>query len=104
MDDSVQKIVETIKSTPEYTLYKSTRDEIYDDPDLWAKAERIRTEYNEVLSIKDERQIMQALDAFMERNEEDYAITEIHDALEAETGFFKMMQNVIDKLAGDIRS
>lgn len=45
---------------------------------------------------------MDELDQFMERNEQDYAIVEIHDYIEAENVFCRLMQTIIDRVMGEL--
>lgn len=101
-DDSVEKIVDYIKNSPEYVLFKEKRAVVAADPELKAKADRIRMENFELQQITDEERMMDELDKFMERNESDYAIEEIHDYIEAENVFCRLMQNIIDKVMGEL--
>ena len=101
-DDSVEKIVDYIKNSPEYIDFKSKRSAVAENPELKAKADRIRMENFELQQITDETALMDKLDKFMERNEEDYAIVEIHDYIEAETSFCRLMQSIIDRVMGEL--
>lgn len=101
-DESVEKIVDYIKNSPEYEDFKNKRSVVAYDPELKAKADRIRMENFELQQIADENRLMDELDRFMERNEEDYAIVEIHDYIEAENVFCRLMQNIIDRVMGEL--
>ena len=101
-DESVEKIVDFIKSSPEYVDFKQKRSTVAENPELKAKADRIRMENLELQRITDENRLMDELDAFMERNERDYAIVEIHDYIEAENVFCTLMQNIIDRVMGEL--
>ena len=101
-DDSVEKILDYIKNSPEYIDFKEKRSAVALNPELKAKADRIRMENFELQQISDDDRLMDELDRFMERNESDYAIVEIHDYIEAENVFCRMMQNIIDKVMGEL--
>ena len=102
IDDSVERIVDYIKSSSEYRDYKDKRDAVASNPELKAKADRIRMENFELQQITDENRLMDELDRFMERNESDYAIVEIHDYIEAENVFCRLMQTIIDRVMGEL--
>ncbi len=101
-DDSVEKIVDYIKSSPEYIDFRNKRNVVSADPELKAKADRIRMENFDLRQITDDNRLMDELDRFMERNEQDYAIAEIHDYIEAENVFCGLMQNILDRIMGEL--
>ncbi len=102
LDESVEKIVDYIRNSPEYANYRLKKAAVSADPELKAKADRIRMENYELQQISDGNRMLDELDKFMERNESDYAIVEIHDYIEAETVFCLMMQGIIDRVMGEL--
>ncbi|MBQ9505063.1 MAG: YlbF family regulator [Lachnospiraceae bacterium] len=102
IDDSVERIVDYIKGSPEYVDFKNKRSVVASNPELKAKADRIRMENFELQQVTDESRLMDELDQFMERNEQDYAIVEIHDYIEAENVFCRLMQTIIDRVMGEL--
>ena len=57
-DESVEKIVDFIKSSPEYVDFKQKRSAVAENPELKAKADRIRMENLELQRITDENRLM----------------------------------------------
>ncbi len=102
LTNSINDFINAVKETSEYRNYKAKRIAVMTDPELRGKTSKLMMEHYKLLTTKPESELFDAEIAFFDKYEEVYNIPEIHDYIEAEIRFNKMLQNVLEQVTGGL--
>lgn len=92
--DDVLSFTERIKETPEYRDYQQKKKLIAQNPELRAKAERLKKDNFEMLATLTEKTGFEEIMRFADEHEDTFMEPVINDYLLAEAAFCKIMREV----------
>ena len=95
--DDVINFTECIKDTPEYREYQEKKRRIEEFPELMEKAELLKAQNYELYEGFDpERDSVEKIRKFADKNEEIFMDPVINDYLAAEAAFCGMLREILD--------
>ena len=95
--DDVINFTECIKDTPEYREYQEKKHRIEEFPELMEKAELLKRQNFELYESYDpERDSVEKIRKFADKNEEIFMDPLINDYLTAEGAFCRMLREILD--------
>lgn len=98
----VDDFIGLLKNTPEYTEYERHKEIMQGKPQIKERVDAFRREMFMLQHETDSNEAYEKMEALERQNEEILSDPEVHDFLDAESSFCRLMQNVVDKIMDSI--
>ena len=94
LDTIIEHFVDAIKATKEYREYQEEKEKVRQWPELKEQIDDFRRKHVKIQQITDENRLLEEMEKFENQYEKFREDKRVHDFLEKELAFCRMMQYV----------
>lgn len=98
LEESVNRFIEDVKDTPEFRNFKMRKELLAQHPDLKAKTGQLIREHYRLLQNTPSEDLFETEKRFADEHESIYNTPMIHEYLEAEAAFNRLLRDVLKQI------